>query len=123
MSWAKYKMDYIDHFEECINIFLKYYVQGKLQKILFKCDEESVVFIFVTIDGQEYYIDTYEYKHAKIDRERQRECYFRDESYSDFMEVSEETPLEQIMKEVCQEIRKRFEGVSVDFLLCEEVEV
>ena len=69
------------------------------------------------------FIDTYEYKHAKIDWERQRECYFQYEIYSDFIEVYEDTPVEQIMKEVCQEMRKRFEGISVDFLLCKEVEV
>ena len=39
------------------------------------------------------------------------------------IEVYEDTPVEQIMKEVCQEMRKRFEGISVDFLLCKEVEV
>lgn len=98
---------------EVIAIYMKYYSDGKLEKIYVGADPEMD--IVLTIDGEEEAVDLDEYKLAEeeCERDRQRECYYANEAMvSEFFYFGEELchpVLDGVMKEVSEHFKVPYE--------------
>lgn len=119
MEWDEWKELLADNEIRTIELYLKYHIKGKLDKIyLHIIPSMAEVYIYLTIDQKEHLICLEEYQWAleEEDRDGHRECYFGEELWCDYF-AQEDNVLETEMEELCDIIQKHFGGVNVQLEL------
>lgn len=114
IEWEK---EITEHIEEGIRLFLKYNVNGELQKIEILYDPiEKFAEIYLTINEECYLLDYDDFKVAseEQERDRQRECYFMEEDiWFDYYGDVKDAYTESKMEKLCEILRTKFGGVEV----------
>ena len=109
----------VKHIEECVNLYLEFYVQGCLQEIkLLYHDEEAT--IKVIIDGVEHEISVGEYRwggNTEDERERFKECYHADGIWYEFFEETDGHSAEESLEKACEMLSGTFSDVEVRYFV------
>lgn len=111
VDWAKGLSDFLIR---TVDLFLKYHVQGNLEKIELDVSVSlGDAEITLTIDGNSHEVDFDVYKMAEEDCERdaQRECYFENEScWVEFFEDmgEDEERITSEMKTVAEALKTKY---------------
>lgn len=111
MNWQG---EIVDFLGRSIDVFLRYYVSGILEKVeLVTYIERGEVEVKLTVGGREQKIDYDAFKCAddEDERDKQRECYFENESlWMEYFIALENnfTAIEKSMGEVSEVLAERY---------------